>query len=65
MGFIVEAGELELVKLFKMYIGTIKMVSMNIHSIGCIDHLPVLFVIHLFNILDEDICLPTYLCFLC
>ena len=52
MGFIVEAGELELVKLFKMCIGTIKMVSMNIRSIGYIDNLPVLCVIHLFNILN-------------
>ena len=34
MGFIVEAGEVELVNIFKMYIVTIKMVTMymNISS---------------------------------
>ena len=44
------------------YIVTIQMVTMNILT-SALNHytgnLPVLFVIDIFNILDDDICLPT------
>ena len=47
-----------------MNIVTIKMVTMHILTyavLDYIDNLPVLFVIHLFKIHDNYICLPTYL----
>ena len=51
-------------KLFNStpYIMTIKMVSMNILTsalLDCTDNLPLLFVINLFNIVNDDSCLPT------
>ena len=53
MIFIVKAGELELIKMVTMHILTYTTV------IDYIDNLPLLFVINLFNILNDDICLHT------
>ena len=56
-GFIDEAG-----LVFKLNIVTIKMVIMNRFTfavLAYIDNMPVLFVIDYFNILKDDIFLPT------